>query len=1232
MDFPRKKEFQKISDIKNRNSKNESSVLDSKKGQFNDSRKNQILITKANKNFKIPIPILIHKNHNNNGKINNKFIKINNKDILIRALSYKTIENDNNIEKHKSGTNKYYINKKNNDSISMLNANKKIYNSFKILKENLTTDINNSDITQINEIFNNKEKINCKKDISININNNINTNDNIKNIVTSLTSKNRVFKRNVIPNLKNLNVFNKNTNNINNYSNKINKHDYSNITSSNNSTTNSNIKNNYIKEKLKIDSKHNSNLLNNFPGILSPQQNEQMNINKSITNYKNKIKQVNNHNKIINLNNNRKMGVFKNCRSQMFKNLDTFINSINGNDSSRSNYNKYNSTNSSYKKKVFNKIKSKIKSKENNYNKKIIIETKLKNKNLQKNITDRKVNNNGNSQLQNESVNILMNNNNNKSNIFENSKLRDMKKMIFNHKLNNIKEKKLIKKDKIFLLTNANNTLNSISNFKNKINQKNISNVGSFTSRLKNININKSNFNNFENSERLTSYKNLNESTNVSFIKKLGNKVNYLNINLNNWSNINNTTICNNNSNNTQNITIPAHINTINDNSFQFKKKLKNKFLKKQNDVFANKGLINSNNNIIILNNISMNNLNNISFDYLTKLNKNKTNYSSKNLDSMRKKFSSYASKEKDYNIIEKNKELEKKREYYNNQKKIHKKKNNYKKNNRIKEQNLNGFNLRQNNLIKNKKEIIKDQKFINHSKINSSVNFNHINKTNAQNEYIHKHHYSNNFNIMINTNKINTNNINVLNKNYSTSTNRPIFNLIKNLREKIKKEKEKIKINSELRSSKKLKSMETLPINNNSLNYLKQNKLNNKITKKNLKYISEYNNNLKEEKRIKKNCLSDVNEKIIEEIKYSNYGINTIYKDEIKEKEYSKNTYKSFSIDDKIKNKGNKIKIIKKKKNKLLNIINNLNESLEKNDKYIKKTNTDILKSHDILNSNENDKIKKPNPQQAEEYTTDIIESLLEEEDYYFNKKKYINPLYLENEDSELTPEMRTIAVDWLVLIHYKIFKFSENTLFLAIQIFDRYLSKVDLNTEQTELLLYTSFMLASKHNEIDYVNMQETLKLSQDKFNKEQIIKMESEILIMLDFEILAPTMCEFFVLFASFLNLNKLKINQGLYILNIILVDFHMLKYPNFMLAFSVIKLITKKVDKNLINLIESILKEKKLEKFLNIFLKDGCSKICKKIKLLYNTFLETKYKNIKEKFSDKEYNCVSTSINI
>jgi len=84
----------------------------------------------------------------------------------------------------------------------------------------------------------------------------------------------------------------------------------------------------------------------------------------------------------------------------------------------------------------------------------------------------------------------------------------------------------------------------------------------------------------------------------------------------------------------------------------------------------------------------------------------------------LRKKLSSYVSKEKNINIEEKNREMEKKREYYNNQKRIHKRKHNCKKNNRIKEQNLNGFNLRQNNLMKSKKEIIKKPKFISHTKI----------------------------------------------------------------------------------------------------------------------------------------------------------------------------------------------------------------------------------------------------------------------------------------------------------------------------------------------------------------------------------------------------------------------------------------------------------------------------------------------------------------------------------
>ena len=274
---------------------------------------------------------------------------------------------------------------------------------------------------------------------------------------------------------------------------------------------------------------------------------------------------------------------------------------------------------------------------------------------------------------------------------------------------------------------------------------------------------------------------------------------------------------------------------------------------------------------------------------------------------------------------------------------------------------------------------------------------------------------------------------------------------------------------------------------------------------------------------------------------------------------------------------------------------------------------------------------LKKKDPQYLNEYSEDILETLLTEE-YYFIKKKYIEPHYLENADSEITPEMRTVAVDWLVLIHHKIFKFKENTFFLAVQLFDRYLSKIILSVEKTESLLLTSFTLASKHEEVEYVNMQETLQLAQNKFTKEQIINMEYQILSQVNFEVLAPTMCDFFKIYAFLINLNNNKIFQGFYIMNIILVDFHMLEYPNFVLALAVIKLINKKIDKELLEIVNKIIKKKKLENFEGYINNKKINSICNKIKLLYETFLETKYKNIQEKFAESQYNCVSTNTQI
>ena len=295
------------------------------------------------------------------------------------------------------------------------------------------------------------------------------------------------------------------------------------------------------------------------------------------------------------------------------------------------------------------------------------------------------------------------------------------------------------------------------------------------------------------------------------------------------------------------------------------------------------------------------------------------------------------------------------------------------------------------------------------------------------------------------------------------------------------------------------------------------------------------------------------------------------------------------------------------------------------------KELNLNSLKLDNSNNKSLNKEKKELDPQYANEYIEEILESLLCEEEKYI-KEKYIDAHYLENVDSEITPEMRTVAVDWLVLIHYKIFKFKENTLFLAIQLFDRYLSKMILSTEKTELLLLTSFTLASKLEEVDYVNMQETLQLAQNKFNKEQVINMEYEILSKINFKVLAPTMCDYFKLFGSFLNFSSNKMFQGLYILNVVLVDFHMLEYPNCILALAVVKIINKKLDTDLIKLIKKITKNNNLESYDKYLAIGKINSICQKIKLLYDTFIETKYKNIPEKFAESQYNYISTFISI
>ena len=85
--------------------------------------------------------------------------------------------------------------------------------------------------------------------------------------------------------------------------------------------------------------------------------------------------------------------------------------------------------------------------------------------------------------------------------------------------------------------------------------------------------------------------------------------------------------------------------------------------------------------------------------------------------------------------------------------------------------------------------------------------------------------------------------------------------------------------------------------------------------------------------------------------------------------------------------------------------------------------------------------------------------------------------------------------------------------------------------------------------------------ITISKNSLTKKEMICMENKVLSVINYELLSPTIIDFFQIYAYICNLNPVEISQGLYIMNILLIDINMLKYKVSLLAFAVLKIIAK-----------------------------------------------------------------------
>ncbi|KAK4804339.1 hypothetical protein SAY86_004156 [Trapa natans] len=115
--------------------------------------------------------------------------------------------------------------------------------------------------------------------------------------------------------------------------------------------------------------------------------------------------------------------------------------------------------------------------------------------------------------------------------------------------------------------------------------------------------------------------------------------------------------------------------------------------------------------------------------------------------------------------------------------------------------------------------------------------------------------------------------------------------------------------------------------------------------------------------------------------------------------------------------------------------------------------------------------------------------------------------PDYMEKVQTDVSANMRGVLVDWLVEVADE-YKLLPETLYLAISYIDRFLSTNTLRRQRLQLLGVASMFIASKYEEITPPHLEDFCYVTDNTYTKNEVIKMEHDVLKCLNFEVSNPT----------------------------------------------------------------------------------------------------------------------------
>lgn len=160
------------------------------------------------------------------------------------------------------------------------------------------------------------------------------------------------------------------------------------------------------------------------------------------------------------------------------------------------------------------------------------------------------------------------------------------------------------------------------------------------------------------------------------------------------------------------------------------------------------------------------------------------------------------------------------------------------------------------------------------------------------------------------------------------------------------------------------------------------------------------------------------------------------------------------------------------------------------------------------------------------------------------------VNPDYMSRQPF-INEKMRCVLIDWLVEVHLK-FKMVPETLYLTVNIIDRYLEKHEVRRSKLQLVGVASLLLAAKYEEIYPPELQDLVFITDRAYTAREIIETEAIIMKALDYNLTVPTIHTFLCRYLKAAHADRVMVQMACYLAERSLQEYSSLKYAPSLLA--------------------------------------------------------------------------------